>query len=259
VQTALGKLDQSLLAGGAPALAELVPHLKKHGPKAAREMFKAAPKLLERLAELAETVGLREKLYISTHPDKLIGVTIGYGKDKDGKAIVKPQDYLEHFNDFIRNNLNQVAALQIVATKPRSLTRADLRALATLLDNAGFGEAKLQKAWHDVDNVEIAATLVGYVRKAALGDALEPFATRVDRAIGVILKSQKFSPNQENALRFIADRVKHAVVIDDELWRSPPVRERYGPRPLERLNKIFDGEFEPLIDQFADQLWVNQA
>lgn len=259
VQTALAKLDQSLVAGGAPALADLVPHLKNHGPKAAREMFKVAPKLLERLAELAETVGLREKLYISTHPDKLIGVTIGYGKDKDGKPITQPQDYLEHFNDFIRNNLNQVAALQIIATKPQSLTRTDLRALATMLEDAGFGEAKLQKAWHDADNVSIAATLVGFVRKAALGDALESFDKRVDRAIGVILKARKFSPNQENALRFIADRVKHAVVIDDELWRSSPVRDRYGARPLERLNRMFDGEFKPIIDQFADQLWANQA
>lgn len=259
VQAALGKLDQSLLAGGVPSLAELVPHLKKHGPAAAREMFRAAPKLLERLAELAETVGLREKLYISTHPDKLISVTIGYGKDKDGKAITKPQDYLEHFNDFIRNNLNQVAALQIIATKPRSLTRADLRAVATLLDEAGFGEAKLQKAWHDAGNVDIAATLVGYVRRAALGNALESFTDRVDRAIAAILKTRSFSPNQERALRFIAERVKHAVVIDDELWRSSPVRDRFGGRPLEQLNRIFDGEFEPLIDQFANQLWAEQA
>lgn len=259
VQTALGKLDQSLVAGGVPALAELVPHLKKHGPQAAREMFKAAPKLLERLAELAETVGLREKLYISTHPDKLIGVTIGYGKDKDGHAITKPQDYLEHFNDFIRNNLNQVAALQIIATKPRSLTRADLREVATLLDNAGFGEAKLQKAWHDANNVDIAATLVGYVRRAALGNSLESFPDRVDRAINTILKTRSFSPNQERALRFIAERVKHAVVIDDELWRSPPVRDRFGGRPLEQLSRIFDGEFEPLIDQFANNLWAEQA
>ncbi|MBV8657849.1 MAG: type I restriction-modification system endonuclease [Burkholderiales bacterium] len=259
VQKALTTLNQTLLSIGAPSLNGLVPHLKEHGPKVARELFNATPKLLEQIAELADTVGLKEKLYISTHPDRLVDVVIGYGKREDGTPIVKPQDYLEYFTDFIRNNLNKVTALQVIATKPKNLTREDLRQLVLWLDKQGFAEARLEKAWHDASNVDIAATIIGYIRQAAVGDALVPFGERVERAVGKILQSRAWTPNQQKALRFIAERVKHGIVIDDELWQSAPLRDRYGAKPFDQLNRLFDGEFGQIVDQFADSLWAMQA
>lgn len=259
VQEALDALNRTLTAAGSPPLAEIVPHLKEHGPTAARELFKAAPDLLKKIAAVAEAVGLREKLYISTHTDRIVDVVVGYGKDKDGKPITQPQDYLAHFSDLIRNNLNQVAALQIIATRPKTLTRNDLRELALWLDQEGFGEKAVARAWHDAKNVDIAASIIGYIRQAALGDPLLPFAERVDRAVGRILQSRRWSPNQEKALKFIAERIKHSIVIDSEFWQAAPVRDRFGGKPLERLNTLFDGEFGQIVDQLADHMWVDQA
>ncbi|MBS1155669.1 MAG: hsdR [Proteobacteria bacterium] len=259
VQEALEQLNRTLQAAGSPPLAEIVPHLKAHGPKAARELFKAAPRLLDKLSDLADAVGLREKLYISTHADKVVDVIVGYGKDKDGNPITRPQDYLAYFNDFIRNNLNQVTALQVIATRPKSLTRADLRELALWLDTQGFGEKAIAKAWHDARNVDIAASIIGYIRQAALGDPLLPFAERVDRAVARILQSRSWTPNQEKALKFIAERIKHSIVIDSEFWQSAPVRDKYGANPFERLNQLFDGEFGLIVDQLADHMWAAQA
>ena len=66
----------------------------------------------------------------------------------DGKGK-KPEDYLAEFEKFIRENLNKLPALLVVAQRPRDLTRRQLKELALLLDGAGFNETKLQVAWRD--------------------------------------------------------------------------------------------------------------
>ncbi len=58
----------------------------------------------------------------------------GYGKAK------KPEDYLREFSAFIKSHSNDMPALMTVLTRPRDLTRKQLRELALELDQAGFTE-----------------------------------------------------------------------------------------------------------------------
>jgi len=74
-----------------------------------------------------------------------------------------------------------------VLTRPRELTRKQLRELALELDRAGFSEARLSTAWREMTNQDIAARIVGYIRQAAIGDALVPYNQRVDRALQTML------------------------------------------------------------------------
>jgi type I restriction enzyme, R subunit len=52
-------------------------------------------------------------LPISHHPDQLVGVTRGYG------AANRPEDFLDNFTSFVRNNVNKIAALAINAARFR--------------------------------------------------------------------------------------------------------------------------------------------
>ena len=97
-----------------------------------------------------------------------MAVTRGYG------AGEKPEDFLEGFTDFIRNNVNKITALTVVVQRPRDLTRAELKALRLELDALGYSDANLRRAWSDAKNEDIAASIIGFVRQAALGDALIP-------------------------------------------------------------------------------------
>ena len=99
----------------------------------------------------------------------------------------KPEDFLKEFGEFIKAKRNEIAALSAVLTRPRELTRKQLRELRLALDTAGFPESSLAAAWRDKTNQEIAASILGYIRQAALGDALVPYETRVDRALSKIL------------------------------------------------------------------------
>ena len=114
---------------------------------------------------------------ISHHPDEVVGVWRGYG------AANKPEDFLDSFRDYVRANINTIAALKLVVQRPRDLTRTDLRALRMALDQKGYSEANLRRAWADAKNVDIAASIIGFVRQAALGDPLVPYADRVKVAI----------------------------------------------------------------------------
>ena len=64
-------------------------------------------------------------------------MTRGYGKAK------KPEDYLQEFSAFIKSHSNTIPALVTVLTRPRELTRKQLRELVMELDKAGFTEAGL--------------------------------------------------------------------------------------------------------------------
>ena len=56
---------------------------------------------------------------ISPHSDEVVAVTRGYGQ------ATKPENFREGFATYVRDNINNIAALKLVV--PRDITRADLR------------------------------------------------------------------------------------------------------------------------------------
>jgi type I restriction enzyme, R subunit len=77
-------------------------------------------------------------LPISHHPDRVVTVARGYGTGQ------RPDDFLDSFTAYIRNNSNQLAALTVVLQRPRELTRAQLRELQLELDKVGYSETNLR-------------------------------------------------------------------------------------------------------------------
>src|SRR5207253_2205637 len=122
---------------------------------------------------------------------------------------------------FIRSQSNTIPALVTVLTRPRELTRKQLRELALELDKAGFTETNLETAWREMTNQEIAARIIGYIRQAALGDALIPYEQRVDRALQTILTSRYWTTPQRQWLQKIAAQTKANVVVDRDALDDP--------------------------------------
>ena len=149
----------------------------------------------------------------------------------------------------MRDNINTIAALKLVVQRPRDLTRADLKELRLALDRKGYSEANLRRAWADAKNEDIAASIIGFVRQAALGDPLMPYDDRVRAAMRRIMASRPV----DRAAEALAEADRRA---DRERNRRRPRGDRQGPvsSPMEafnRLNKVFGGELEerPCRDQ----------
>src|SRR5262250_2574288 len=147
-------------------------------------------------------------MFVSHHDDRLLGTERGYGQVK------RPEDYLQEFSDFIRSRSNVIPALITVLTRPRELTRKQLRELALELDLAGFSETNLATAWREMTNQDIAARIIGFIRQAAIGDPLVPYEQRVDQALTTILGSRRWSMPQRQWLQRIAAQTKANLIVD---------------------------------------------
>jgi type I restriction enzyme R subunit len=204
-------------------------------------------KLLERL-QLGGNGGFGQ--IISTHDDQLIAIETGYGKAK------KPEDYLDAFRQFILDNRNKIAALNIAMTRPRELTRENLRQLRLALAEAEFSETAIRTAWREAKNEDIAASIIGYIRQLALGSPLIPFEARVDRALKKILLSRKWPAPQQKWLERIAKEMKRAVIVDRTTFEEGAFKNAGG---FKNLQHIFGGDALTLIDQFEDAVWEDAA
>ncbi|SDW60613.1 type I restriction-modification system endonuclease [Nitrosomonas communis] len=193
--------------------------------------------------------GTASPVLISEHEDKLHKVERGYGKGK------KPEDYLKEFTDFIQHHSNDIPALLTVRTRPRDLTRKQLRELELELHKAGFTETNLATAWREMTNQDIAARIIGYIRQAAIGDALLPYSERVDHALQKLLASRAWTTPQRDWLKRIAAQTKANLLVDREALDDPDLVFKREGGGFNRLDKLFNGELQQVLDNFNDSLW----
>lgn len=192
-------------------------------------------------------------IFISDHEDELHSVERGYGKAQ------KPEDFLQAFTDYIRSHSNTLPALITVLTRPRDLTRKQLRELALELDQQGFTETNLTTAWRAMTNQDMAARIVGYIRQAAIGDPLEPYEQRVDRALQRMLASRPWSTPQRQWLQRIAAQTKANLVVDRDALDDPDLIFRREGGGFTRLNRLFDGQLAEVLESFNEELWRSPA
>ena len=155
------------------------------------------------------------------------------------------------FNEFIHKQLNQSAALGVVVNRPKDLTREQLREVRLLLDQHGFSEASLKSAWRNQTNQEIAASIIGYIRQAAIGEALMPFDQRVAKAMQTIYSLQPWTTAQRNWLKRLAKQLVHEVIIDPQHFNDA-FRNDGG---LKALDRNLGGNLDRVLEALNENLW----
>ncbi|KEF32496.1 Type I restriction-modification system, restriction subunit R [Marinobacter nitratireducens] len=224
-------------------------HLHKLGPRQASEFIRQHSGLLNQLAEVKQLAGTEYMPLISNHEDEFEKRTQTYGIHE------RPEDYLYEFNRFINEQLNQSAALAVVVNKPRDLTRDQLREVRLLLDNNGYSEARLQTAVRNQTNKDIAASIIGYIRRAALGEPLIPFEQRVAEAMDRIYTQHNWNPNQRRWLDRLAKQLVHEVIIDREF-----VNNRFADDGGARqMDKILGEQLDTVLDELNEAMWPRQS
>lgn len=186
----------------------------------------------------------------SDRPDQLQEVTRGFGQYK------QPTDYLQSFEEFVRDNMNQVAAMKLVCTRPTELDRSALKELRLLLDQRGFTDLQLRQAWKATRNQDIAADIISFIRTMALGSDLVDHETRVKQAVDQIRQQRSWTKIQEKWLnRIEAQLLKETILRADDLNEAP--FDEAGGYP--RLNKIFNEELGDIVNQINQNLYPETA
>lgn len=187
-----------------------------------------------------------DPVFIHEGDDEITNISTGYGEGQ------KPEDYLTAFADFVNAHSNRMQALQVVINRPWELTRQSLKELALELEQNQFREKNLQTAWREAKNEDIAARIIGFIRQAALGDALIPWETRVNSALDAMLASQDWSVPQQKWLELLAKQITANTVVDETSLDEGVFKNKGGSQ---RANKLFKRPVTEVLNEFNQQLW----
>jgi type I restriction enzyme R subunit len=224
---------------------QLHQHLHSMGPTQAAAFMQHHQGILNQLDEVRQLLGSENYPLLSDHHDVLEVREQSYGKYE------KPADYLDSFAQFVKEQINQSAALSVVVNKPRDLTRQQLREIRIMLDGAGYSEASLRSAWRNNTNQDIAASIIGHIRQAALGEALLSFEQRVQNAMQQIYSQHSWTPAQRNWLDRLSKQLTHEVIIDREAISVIPAFSGGA----KQLDKALGQKLDMVLDGLNDSLW----
>ena len=168
-------MEQFISMTGGMDPTQFIVEIEKKKPTEAKKYLLTYRKMFEYIQE-TKANGNRA-VVISEEKDVLIGHTRGYGSSD------KPEDYLDTFSEYVNTHMNEIAALNIVCTRPKDLTRDTLKALRLTLDREGFTTQQLNTAISELTNEEIAADIISLIRRYAIGSALISHEARIRRAV----------------------------------------------------------------------------
>ncbi len=183
---------------------------------------------------------------VSDKPDELLTHTRGYGKGQ------KPQDYLDEFKTFIAENTEKIEALNLVCTRPTTLTREALRSLKLELDRHGFSEIKLNSAWKETTNEAIAADIISFIRSQALGSNLVGHNERIHTAVMKLKKAHSFDRTQQDWLDRIEKFLLTETVLNEETFSLGAFKANGG---FTRIDKFFNNKLKEYIVELNKYLY----
>ena len=189
----------------------------------------------------------RRSVVISDHKDELLEHTRGYGNGS------KPEDYLDAFADYIKTNLNEIAALNIVCTKPKELTREGLRSLRLTLDREGFTTQQLNTAISQMTNEEIAADIISVSRRYAIGSSLNSHEVVSRRAVDKMKKAHNFSKQELNWITRMEKYLMEESVLNVTVFDEDGRFKAQGG--FAKINKVFGNKLESIILELNEYLY----
>ena len=188
----------------------------------------------------------KRPVIIDNHPDEVVERTRGYGEGQ------KPEDYLESFKEFISTNLNTIAALKTVCTKPSELTRESLKGLKLELDRHNFTENQLNTAWKEMTNQDIVADIIAFIRQQALGSNLISHETRVKNAFAKLRLNHTFNKTQLDWLNRIEKVMLEETVLDKQIFEIGAFKNAGGFTIIDRR---FGGKLNEIIVELNKYLY----
>jgi type I restriction enzyme R subunit len=159
----------------------------------------------------------------------------------------KPEDYLEAFAKFVRENVNHFEALRILLKRPQDWNPEVLGKLRHDLRANDYDEKRLRKA-HEKVNRKALADIISMIKHAS--DKQSPLLSaseRVDKVLEEMRAFHAFGSEQEKWLGMIGEHLKENLSIsEDDLNFQPVFNQRGG---LAKARKLFGKDLRPLIDR----------
>lgn len=184
---------------------------------------------------------------ISNEEDKLLGHTRGYAHSE------RPEDYLDAFSEYITTNRNEIAALNIICTRPKELTRQSLKDLRLTLDREGFTTQQLNTAVSELTNEEIAADIISLIRRYVIGSSLISHEARIHRAVDRLKKAHHFSKQELSWISRMEKYLLEESVLNVQIFDEDSRFKGYGG--YNKINKVFQNKLENIVLELNEYLY----
>ncbi|WP_130859228.1 type I restriction-modification system endonuclease [Gracilibacillus phocaeensis] len=240
-----GAADFQKLADG-KEMDTFIKDLQDSSPSAAKDKINET---LPAMQYLDQNLHHSHKQFISNHEDELLNVTRGYGKAE------QPEDYLQSFEKYIKEHINEIPALSIVCQRPTDLTREGLKQLRLSLEKEGFTEKGLQTAWREAKNQDITADIIAFIRQLTLGDPLVSHEDRIKQTMRKIYEQRVWPPQQKKWLERIEKQLIQETLLHPEPEKAFDTEPFIQYGGYQRLNKIFKGQLPEIVAEINANLY----
>jgi type I restriction enzyme R subunit len=166
----------------------------------------------------------------------------------------KPEDYLNLFARFVRENAEHIDAIRILLHRPEGWSTEALKELRQklLTGSQRFSIENLQKA-HQLRYDKALVDIISMVKHAAYEQ--NPLLTaeeRAARAIETVCNGRTLNTEQKNWLDRIQHHLAENLSIDQEDFEVIPTLE--GAGGWGKANRVFDGKLNELLVQLNQAL-----
>ncbi len=166
----------------------------------------------------------------------------------------RPEEYLDAFSRFVRENSAQIEAIRILLDRPKEWSGQALGELRKKLAAAPerFTEENLRRSHGAVYGKDLA-DIISMVKHAA--DKENPLFTsheRVDRAFRKVTTGQLFTEDQKKWLGRIREHLLQNLSIDQEDFDSVPVFSREGG--WRSADRTFDGQLQDFLAKINEAM-----
>ena len=238
-------MEYFLNATGGMDPTQFIEDIKQRTVEGARNILLANAELFEIIENSRANV--YKTMVISNEEDELIEHTRGYGTGQ------KPEDYLDAFKKYINTNRNDIAALNLIATKPIELTRESLKDLRLKLDMAGFTTKQLNTAYSQMNNVEMVADIISLIRMYTIGSSLESHEARIRKAVDKLKKAHPFTKQELNWIARMEKYLMEESLLNVNVFDEDGRFKSQGG--FKKINKVFGNKLENIITELNDYLY----
>lgn len=242
----------SLTGGMGPH--EFIEKIKSQNDWKASKAFLIENEALFKKIDSIKARSMEKAIIVSDKEDSLREHSRSYGEKYN-----RPEDYLEAFNKYIKENKEEIEMLNLVCTRPSNLTRKALRDLLTKLELEGFTKKQLLSAIKTVNHsdAEISADITTIIRNIVLGEPLISHEEKIESAFKKLLSSHVFTQIEKNWLlkfkKYLLNEeetVLNVLVLDED----PRFKNEGGYKRIDNFfNNQLDGYFKELNEYIYNE------
>ena len=179
-------------------------------------------------------------------------------KQSFGKADT-PEDYLESFKQYIKENADKIEAIKILKTDPKSFTKEDLKDIRSKLDAYGYSRTNLNTAYKNLRNRDILIDILSFI-KYAIDENEDELISRDKKVALVMDRIRNLEIDWNDKQKKLIARIEKALKSEDEYiskedFDSGEFKKQYGG--AKKIDSILQGKLDEIMDIIYDGILLN--